>query len=148
MHSLLTEPRALTRKEVPRVRNLQTPIVLNKVFCRNTFIRLDECLSNPVEYCDHTNDAGAFCTNIRGWCVSTFLDQDKHNCVFLVVCNDSNVRLFGGETKSEGRVELCSMGRWTLVCRDFWDNNDAQVVCRQLGYNVEGELSSLASLMM
>ena len=54
MQSLLPEPGALTRKEVPRVRNLQTPIVLNDVTCRRTFTRLDECFSKPVEYCDHT----------------------------------------------------------------------------------------------
>ena len=49
------------------------------------------------------------------------------------------MRLFGGDTENEGQVEFCRMGRWGLVCRDFWANNDAQVVCRQLGYNVEGD---------
>ena len=68
MHSLLTEPRALTGKDVPQVKNLLTPIVLDNVNCRHNAASLDECgRAQIVEYCDHTNDAGAFCTNIRGW---------------------------------------------------------------------------------
>ena len=56
-------------------------------------------------------------------------------------CTNGQVRLVGGSGPHEGKVEVCDDHHWAAVqiCGDDWDDDDAKVVCRQLGYMPGGK---------
>lgn len=43
------------------------------------------------------------------------------------------IRLAGGRTEFEGRVEVKRGSKWGTVCSDGWTTKEAMVACRQLG---------------
>ena len=93
-------------------------IWLSNVQCRGTETRLTDC-THPgfgVHSCSHSQDAGAKC----------------------LTCTQGVIRLRGGNATS-GRVEICNNNDWGRVCSDGWDNNDAEVACRQLGFEPTGK---------
>ncbi len=91
--------------------NADQPIFLDDLSCNGEEGSLLQCPSSGigVTNCEHDEDAG-------------------------VVCATTNVRLIGGSSRGEGRVEVNFEGQWGTVCDDFWGIEDANVVCRQLGF--------------
>lgn len=49
------------------------------------------------------------------------------------------LRIADGRTVNEGRVEICFNETWGTICNNYWDQLDANVVCRSLGYSEYGE---------
>lgn len=62
-------------------------------------------------------------------------------CLCFVVSNPvgpAQIRLSGGRTRYEGRLEVLSSDsngtqRWGLICGETWSTKEAMVACRQLG---------------
>ena len=74
----------------------------------------------------------------------TFLYLSQTNNIYLqyvciVACRDDEIRIAGSSSLGVGRVEICVNGTWGTICSDSWDNSDASIVCKQLGFSEYGE---------
>jgi len=89
-------------------------IWLDDVQCNGTETDIADCQHNGwgVHNCDHDEDVSVSC---------------------------STVRLVGGPSPQEGRLEVRYKGIWGTVCDDYFDNAAAKVVCHMLGYKHTGQ---------
>jgi deleted-in-malignant-brain-tumors protein 1 len=39
-----------------------------------------------------------------------------------------------------GRIEICFNNQWGTICDNLWSTADANVACRQLGFDGTGEM--------
>ena len=64
-------------------------------------------------------------------------------CIYTVSCDEGDLRLAGGDSESEGRLDICYRQRWGTINGDGWSSSDTQVACRQLGFENAGKLKHI-----
>lgn len=82
------------------------PILLDNVRCNGNEVDIRNCSFTSNVNCGHSEDAGVICVPLR---------------------------LVDGKIGKEGRVEVY-VNHWGTVCNTNWGQNEAQVVCENLGY--------------
>ncbi|XP_018521731.1 lysyl oxidase homolog 3B isoform X4 [Lates calcarifer] len=97
------------------------PIYMNEVKCFGLEKSIWNCPFKNItsEDCQHMEDAGVRC-----------------NIPYMGL--ENSIRLTGGRTRYEGRVEVLGSDsngtqRWGLICGESWSTKEAMVACRQLG---------------
>ncbi len=96
--------------------------------------------SQPGRFCDHSDDIGVLCPRKKIPLLYSHSNTYVHShSEPNASCADGDVRLSGGRISSEGFVEICFNGHWGTVCHNEWDDNDAEVVCGQLGFPRNGQ---------
>ena len=53
-------------------------------------------------------------------------------------CTHGSMRLEDGPNVREGRAEICLNNAWGTVCSQLFDDDDAAVVCSQIGFERDG----------
>ena len=53
------------------------------------------------------------------------------------------MRVTDGNSPFEGRVDYCDNNVWGSICDDGWDNLDAEVVCREVGRQMNVTIYSM-----
>ena len=111
-------------------------IWMDNIYCYGTEERLEDCRFEGwgVHDCDRTEAAGVRCKPRPPSTTTTTTTTPPPKVPILSVAERLEVRLAGGRTEREGRLELSfDGGVWGVACGDGWGVREAIVVCRQLG---------------
>lgn len=134
--------RATFNSQFGRGRDL---IWMDNMFCTGREFRLDRCRFDGwgVHDCNHAEAAGVVCDGQRARAINQAAPAEQQTptspppaqktAIRLVTEKDLTVRLVGGRTTTEGRVEVRMPQGWGLLCGDGWAIMEANVVCNQLG---------------
>ncbi len=99
-----------------------------EINCNNEAEKFIDCLPSLIDISGRNQVAGLIC--------STFpvFQNIILSVIYSIDCIEGALRMVDGSSYNEGRVEVCSNGRWGTVCGDGWTEREAALVCSRLGY--------------
>lgn len=115
-------------------------IFLDNVFCSGNEADLFSCSYVMAQGDSHAEDVGVKCFETTSQQPSVYFENvalcNLYNLPNTAYpnCNLGDLRLVGGTTNREGRIEICIDGQWGTICDDGWSSFDARVACRQMGF--------------
>ena len=68
------------------------------------------------------------------------------SAILVEPLNNGALRLIGSYSPTEGKVQVFIDNKWVRVCDDGWDDTEAGVVCRQLGFGSSGRVQEFQIL--
>ena len=113
------------------------PIVYTNVACGGWETTLADCDKQvyPQSECSREDVAGVLCGYGNGIIYKLY-----NHVIMNVDCNDGDLRLMGSQWSYEGTIEVCYGKLWGLISDSDWNQQNAEVVCRQLGYQIQGNI--------
>ena len=74
------------------------------------------------------------------FCTDVYTNAHMHISILnhTIASCKNDLKLVGGASENEGRLEVCFDQRWGTINGDGWTHTDTQVACRQLGYSTSG----------
>ena len=90
-----------------------------RYYCNGAELTLDQCSKSTTSSTCST--AGIYCRNVT---------------TNTSGCTHKHIRLVGGQSANEGRLEVCNKGTWSSVCNIY--TSVVSTVCKQLGYTKYG----------
>ncbi len=114
-------------------------ILYSNFQCSGGETRLTDCRKTAdTASCTHVNDAGVRC--LSGKQLSKHRNVPRISVLILLNlgCAHGDLRITGSNSFHRGCLEVCYNNIWGQICDTQWDNLDAQVACRQLGFSPTG----------
>ncbi|XP_060589261.1 deleted in malignant brain tumors 1 protein-like [Ruditapes philippinarum] len=88
--------------------------------------------------CDGRESSLDKCELHLAWVTTNWTTNRLQADKVALTCEASKIRLVDGDDSQSGRVEIFIYNNWYTVCDSLFDNKDASVICRMLGYTGSG----------